>query len=275
MPDLATAARPLPTAANADFKVVPVDAKETSLELYFVNEFGKYCFSRPSVLLIEHKTGKIERSFRREIDKLGNIDVQTKIPAGRYDIEFPTKHGLAARNILFDQRKKNKITVRVKDTKLSFAYIDASSRPVSEYKAVVTRLNAPPGQDRVEQQKCTQSIAYDPGTYKIEINSLPRIIDTTDFDFNEDTVIQILQPGYGKFTSVELPKHFVRLYCEKGGNYYFFYTLDVNDPEAQHLRLLPGSYQVRYEKGRKGTTSPELVVPFVVASNIETGVSLE
>ena len=178
------------------------------------------------------------------------------------------------RNVYFGPKKKNMVTVRVKDTKLTFAYSDAPGRPVNEFKAVVTRLNAPPGQDRVQAQRCNEMMEYEPGTYKIELNTLPKDTRTIDVDFNEDTVITILQPGYGKFTSVPLDKHFVRLYFEKGGQYYFFYTLDVNDPESQHLHLQPGAYQVHYEKGRKGTVSPELVVPFVIKANEDTAVDL-
>jgi len=271
----ATAVKALPDAGLADYKITSIDARETSLELYFVNENGRYCLSEPLVRLVDHKTGKVERSFHREIDRLANIEVQTKIQPGYYDLVFPNKKNLVMNNVLFEPKKKNKIVVRVKDTRLTFAYIGAPGRPVKEFNAVVTRLNAPPGMDRVQLHKCVEDIAYDPGTYKIEINTLPRIIDTADFDFNNDTTISIIPPGQGKFTVTNLPKHFVKLYCEKAGKYYPFYTLDVNEPESQHLLLQPGNYQVRYEQGRKGTVSPELTLPFTITSDTETEIKLE
>jgi hypothetical protein len=259
---------------NPDFKLAVVDARVTSLELYFVNAKGKLYMSRPTVVLVDHATGKVERTFKRIVDALGNIDVQTMIQPGYYDIMFPTKKGLVMHNVYFGPRKKNKVTVKVKDTKLTFAYSDAPTRPVAEFKAVVTRLNAPPGQDRVQSQKCNEMIEYEPGAYQVEINTLPKDTRIIDVDFNEDTVLKILQPGYGVFSSVPLDKHFVKLFYEKQGKYYFFYTLDVNDPESQHLHLQPGAYQVHYEKGRKGTTAPDLVVSFTIIANIDTKVDM-
>ena len=74
---------------NPDFKLSTVNAKETSLELYFMNGKGRLYMSKPTVVLVNHATGQVERSFRRVVDVLGNIDVQTKIPTGYYDITLP------------------------------------------------------------------------------------------------------------------------------------------------------------------------------------------
>lgn len=258
---------------STDFKMEVLDAKETGLEIYFTNGKGSYYQSQPVVLLIEAGTTNVLKQFKRTVDRLGNIDIQNGVMTGTYDIAFASKKGLWVHNVVIKDKKLNRLVVNVKNNKLKFVYEDAPSRPVSEFKAVVKQLNKSP--IKISDQRCADLIEYEPGEYQIDINCFPRKSIKMDLDFEEETIINLKQPGFGRFNGSGLPKHFVELYQKVDGVDVKYYTLDVNDPESKHLRIQPGNYEVHYTKDNERVLKPNMLVkPFTINPDSETIVDL-
>jgi hypothetical protein len=272
--------RPLPTATKQiNYKVETEDNTETTVEIYFTNGHGKFYTTMPQVLLTDPATGGIVKKFYRTVDADGNPDPQPDIPPGNYDLAFTAKHNLVIHNIAVQKNKKNKVTVTVNMTSLSFAYIDAvntdnlSDRPVTEFTAVVTERDK--AQGRVQVQKCTDAIQYEPGNYHIEINTFPKEIRNVDLDFDDVSVIRIAQPGFAKFTASDPKTRYITLYQRLGDKFLSFHTLDLSDPASRHLSMQPGEYQAHYQKGPGQSAASEQVVPFLVKATAETEVMIK
>ncbi len=256
-------------------KVEMPETGTTSFEVYFVNAKGKYYLSQPRVQLLKAGTKTVVKEFVRKIDGLGNLETHKNVNVGVYDLAFPTKKGLALNNVRLENKPLNKLVVPVKDTRITFVYSDNPSRPVTEFKALIKQLNMPPGQGRTETQSCAEGMDYEPGVYDVDINTFPKEKLRLEIDFNEDTVISLLQPGWAKFKADDLKMHFVTLYRNIGDRYVFFYTLDINDSESAHLRMQPGKYQVHYQLGSGKPLGEELSTPFEIVGTKETEVELK
>jgi hypothetical protein len=137
--------------------------------------------------------------------------------------------------------------------------------------AVVVERNK--AQGRVENQKCTEAIEYEPGNYHVRINTFPEEVRNVDLDFDE-AVITIQQPGFAKFTGDgKLQK--VTLWKRLGDKFVPFYELKLSDPQSQHLRIQPGEYQAHYQRGPSPLTSLDKAKMFVVKPTQETEVILD
>jgi hypothetical protein len=217
------------------------------------------------------------KSFYRTVDPNGNPDPQTDIPVATYDLTFASKRNFVLSGVKVEPHKKNIITVKLPKPTLSFVYAEpgdfsrVSKRPVVEFTAIVTERNKPQG--RVQQQKCTEALEYEPGNYHIEVNTFPQDIRNVDLDFAE-TQITIPQPGFAKFTASDDKQRAVVLYQRMGDRFLMFHTQNLADPRAKHLNLQPGDYQAHYSKGPGGSAS-EKVKPFTVRATQETEVTLD
>ena len=260
-----------PAGKKMEYKIEAEDAKETTLEIYFVNTKGQFVSTSPQVALIDPVSKKLIKQFYRTVDPNGNPDPQTNIPVGTYNLTFPAKKNLVIANMKVEANKRNKITVKVKNVSLSFAYFFDPGRPVKEFGARVIERDKPKG--RVQDQLCTATLEYEPGNYHIRISTFPEDVRNVDLDLDDETVIQILQPGFVKFTSDS--KQVVTLYKEDGNKFASFHQLDLNDPRSQHLQIQPGQYQVHYHKGPGGSSVSEKVLPFIIKSNETTEVILK
>ena len=247
------------------------DAKETTVEIYLTNGHGKLFTSTPQMLLMEPGTNNVVKTFYRTVDAGGNPDPIENIPVGTYNISLSAKRVLGLRNVKIVQNKKNKITVTIPPTSLSFQYAGAPDRPVVEFVARVIERNKTQG--RVQDQKCNARLEYDPGNYHIMINTFPQIDRNEEIDFFE-SVITIPQPGFVKFifdpklaTSV--------LYKQEGDRFAAFHTLNMKDVATQPLRMQPGEYQVHYRKGPGGPSVSEKVKIFFVKAKETTTVELD
>lgn len=259
---------------HLDYKVEVVDAQETSVEIYFTNGKGKFYSSTPQVQLLDPGTNQAVKKFYRTVDENGNPDPQLHILPGRYDIAFTETKGTIDKNVEILAGKKNKIYITMKTTSLSFAYRDDPKRPVTEFSAVVTERNKTQG-GRVQNQKCTELLEYEPGNYHIVINTFPEDVRNVDLDFNE-TEIEIAQPGFAKFTVPEGSKAAnMTLWRRLGDKFERFYTMDIRDPRSQHMQIQPGEYQVHYQGGPGPKSASEKVIPFLVRTTQETVVILK
>ncbi|MES2701716.1 MAG: hypothetical protein V4649_03705 [Bacteroidota bacterium] len=282
----------IPKAATTAVKAVPVDpnapkqmeyiaaveeAKETTLQVYFTDGHGKFYTSTPQILLLDRTTHKTAKQFYRTVDPNGNPDAQPDIKPGSYDLTFAAKRGFVLSNIKIEPNKRNTITVKLPKPTLSFAYGEpgdmsrSSTRPVSEFEATVIERNKDRG--RVQRQKGTEAIEYEPGNYHIEITTFPQDIRNVDLDFGE-TIITIPQPGFVKFSPADDKVASVTIYQRMGDRFLKFHTIPTSDVRSKHLNLQPGEYQAHYNKGPGGALA-EKVKPFFVRSVQEVEVILD
>lgn len=263
--------KPVKEPKKSEFKTETEDAPETTVEIYFTNGKGKFYNSTPQVQLLDPGTNQLVKKFYRTLDENGNPDPQQHILPGRYDIAFTESKGVTTKNVEVVAGKRNKIYVTVNNTSLSFSFHGAPGRPVKEFTAIVTERNK--NQGRVQSQKCTELIEYEPGNYHVVINTFPEDVRNVDLDFNE-TEIEILQPGFAKFTN-PIAAHGATLWKRYGDKFMQFYSLDLNDPRNQHLQIQPGEYQIHYQKGPGQKAMSEKVMPFLIKATEETEVVLK
>ncbi len=259
-----------PTTENEEIRVDREEAKETTVQVYFTNGKGKFYETTPQVMLLDPKTKKMVKRFYRMVDGNGQPDPQKNIPPGKYTLTFADMPTLVYDNLLVEKDKNNKIYITVKPASLVFEYV-GSSRPVSEFAAEVIERNKANG--RVEIQKCTDRLEYEPGNYHVRINTFPQDVRNLDLDFGEK-VIRILQPGFASFVGDGTIKT-VKLYQQLGDKFRQFTSISIDDPKATHLRLQPGEYQAHYNKGPGGPAASEKVVVFRVKATEETKVILK
>ena len=160
-------------------------------------------------------------------------------------------------------------TITVAPATLSFVYRDAPRRPVTEFTAIVTERNS--SYQHNPEQKCSESLNYEPGNYHIEINTFPKDVRNVDINGDQETVITIQQPGFVKLMSDDDLTHDVTLFQKVGANFFAFYTISLNDPRSQNLRIQPGKYEAHY---RKGAGQTEQVKRFVIKPTKTTEVIL-
>ncbi len=241
------------------------DAKETTVEVYLTDGKGKFFSSTPQMLLLDPATKNIVKTFYRTVDASGNPDPITTLPNGTFNIALSARRSLEVSNVKIEPNKKNKIMVIVHPASLSFEYEKAPNRPVTEFMARVIERNK--SQGRVQDQKCTERLMYEPGNYHIMINTFPQTDRNVDLDFNE-TVISIPQPGFVTFVTDGNIKT-ADLYKQEGDKMLKYVTLNLSDPINKHRSILPGIYEVHFRKGPAGPLQKETVITFIIKTTVE------
>ena len=259
-----------PTPKTGEYKVEHEDAPETTLEVYLTNGKGKFFTTTPRIVLTDPANGKEIRRFFRTVDPSGNPDPVTNLPAGKYDLEIVGRDDLLA-HVDLQPNKKNKVIIKVNDYSLYFYYYGAPDRPVSEFSAEVIQRNTANG--RVQVQKCTEKLEYEPGNYHITINTFPQDVRNVTLETIGAGGIGIPQPGFVKFVA-ETKTTSVGLYKQVGDKFLQFYTLNLSDPSSSHLQIQPGKYQAHYNNGETKFSISEKVISFDVKSLVETTVTL-
>lgn len=264
-----------PDPGKREVRVETSNDRETSLEIYFTNGAGTFYTSTPQVMLIDPKTKQVVKKFFRTVDPSGNPDPQTGIPPGTYDLTLVEKRDFIVGGITVEQDKKKKYYVKVSTASLSFVYVDGSGRavprPVTEFSAEVIERNKAHG--RVQIQKGTEKLQYEPGNYHITINTFPLDIRNVDLLFDAEIVIAIPQPGFAKFVS-DGKIATVNLWNRNGERFVRLTTLSLSDPRSQHLQLQPGEYQVHYQSGPGGSSVAKVKL-FKIKATEELTVELD
>jgi len=257
-----------PEMKEAKFTVQREDAKETTLEIYFTDGKGKFYETTPQVFLLDPATGQQLHKFYRTVNPTGNPDPQY-LPVGTYNLTIKGKSNLLVRNIEIKPNTKNKYLVQVGKASIIFSYEGNPDRPVSEYSAIVNRRFAP---GPTIKQGCTQEFEYDPGTYYIEVNTLPPHKRNFDLEFGSQYDIRIPEDGFLNVTNTNNVGK-VDLYYMLGDTYVKFHQIEVKGSAGgQKLTLQPNTYEAHFTKFNG---APETKVKFRILSNKTTDVLLE
>ncbi len=258
-------APPVQSTIESEFSVAVENSTETQVQVFFVGRNGKqYPAATPELVFKSQPDNKIATSFRRQV--MGNQPVPQKIAPGKYNVVVAGYNDLYVNNVTIEANKLNKVTIKVSDGTLSFAYVGNNKRPV-EYNAIVNRRFAA---GATVLQKCVDKLPYDPGTYYVEINTLPASKFSIDMSFGALYELQIPEPGTLQITNSS-PIGMVKLQYEHGDMYEVFYNMNLTgNVSAQILTLQPGPYKVIYPVDPKMPQMGTKVADFKIQSNKTT-----
>lgn len=260
-----------PDNSNIDFNIVLENSEETKVQVFFEGRNGKkYPNASPEILFKDITNTNTITSFRRQVS--GGEPVPQKITAGKYNVIVTGQSQLFVNNVTITPNKLNKVTIKVTDGTLIFSYVGNRDRPVSEYNAIVNRRFA---EGATVLQKCTDKLFYDPGTYYVEVNTLPASKFSIDMSFGFMYELQIQEPGTMQITNTQ-PMGNVQLQYEHGDKFEVFYNMNLNgSPEAQKLQLQPGRYKVIFPVDPKLPQMGTKIFDFRIKSNQSTLVDLK
>jgi len=225
---------------SIEYTTEVVADKETKVQVYFKGTNGKtYPTAKPMILMQDAKTNQTVTSFRRDMN--GADPVPQSVPQGTYNLVIKGFDDLYANNIEIKPNTVTKVIVKVSDGTLQFRYQGNIKRPMTEYTAVVNRRFA---SGATIKQKCSESLMYEPGTYYVEINSLPTYKASIDISFDASFEIQLPEPGtLAIMNSNALGK--IQLQTTLGDQFVTFYTMNITgNLNEQRLQLL-SNYPLR------------------------------
>lgn len=245
------------------------EAEKTTLEIYFTDGKGKFYATNPMIKLFDNATGQELQTFYRTVDAAGNPDPRDMKP-GVYDLTIPGKANLLLRYVYVEANMRNKLILQVGKASLRFSYQGNPDRPVSEYTAIVNRRFEPGPTIR---QECTQELYYEPGTYYIEVNTLPAFKRNLDVDM--ESIYHVLIPEDGKL-SFQSPGYLgpVEFYMPMGDQFLRFHSMNVTREGNYDLILQPGTYEIRYKLDPQMPYAETKAIRFYIHSNKTTSIDL-
>ncbi len=261
----------IPVGTEIEFTTETENNDETEVQIYFKGPNRKaYLKAKPEIEIWDPVTKKLVLSFKREMS--GIEPVPQKIPPGKYNITVKGQNDLTSSNVLIVANKTNKVFIKVTDGTLSFAYMGNLNRPMTEYTAIVNRRFAA---GATVLQKCSDRLFYEPGTYYIEVNTLPASKHSLDLSFGAVHEIQIPEPGTLQITNTSAYGK-IQLQCVAGDQFLTFLTLNITGNTVdQRLDLLPGVYKAIIPANPGIPQAGTKVIDFRIFSNKETPVELE
>lgn len=217
-------------------------SQETMVQVFFKGTNGKtYPTAKPTIVMLDSRSGLPVKTFKREMN--GNEPTPQKVPAGNYNLVIKGFDDLFANNIEIKPNTTKKVIVEVNDGTLKFTYQGNIKRPVKEYTAIVNRRFAA---GATVKQPCTEVRTYEPGTYYIEVNTLPPYKGSIDLTFDATYEIQLNEPGTLKIMN-EKPMGKLQIQTMLGDQFVTFYTMDIiGDPNKQTVALMPFSFKLVY-----------------------------
>jgi len=227
---------------SVEFTTEVVSSTDTRVQVFFKGTNGKtYPNAKPMIEMQDVRTQQTVRSFKREMK--GADPVPQEVPAGKYNLIIKGFDDLYANNIEIAPNTTTKVIIKVSDGTLKFTYQGNIKRPVTEYRAIVNRRFH---DGATVIQRCDETKLYEPGTYYVEINTLPVYKASIDLTFDATYEIQISEPGtLAVMNSNNLGK--VQIQSMLGDQFVTIYTMNVNgNPENQRVQLLPYSYKLIY-----------------------------
>lgn len=260
-----------PPPTVAEYTTTTEPAKESSIEVYFTDGKGTFYQTSPELHANDPKTGATIKKFYRTVDPSGAPDAQLLQP-GTYNILVAGRSNLVAKNITVAPNEKKKVYIKVTRSTIRFRYEPNSKRPVNEFEALLSKLFQPGPAIR---QRCTAELEYEPGNYRIEINTQPVTRYSLEIEFNTSYDVTIPEPGFVQFTNRNAVGK-VSLFRPINDAFARFLGTTVNgNPDEQKIQLQPGSYEAHWVKNPNMPYASESIVRFLVRSNEVTSVELQ
>jgi hypothetical protein len=254
-----------PIDSKLEYTVETENSDKTMVQVFFKGPDRKaYLKAKPDIEILDPITHKLISTFKRDMN--GIDPVPQPISSGRFDIVVKGYNDLITKNVEIQPNKINKVFIKVTDGTLSFAYIGNRNRPV-EFTAIVNRRFAA---GATILQKCSERLNYDPGTYYVEIQTMPASKFSIDLTFGAVYEIQIPEPGTLQITNTTAYGK-VQLQSALGDQFLTFKTLNITgNISDQRLILQPGPYKAIIPVDPNNPLAGTKIVEFRVGSNKET-----
>ncbi|HPI54292.1 MAG TPA: hypothetical protein PLU10_06330, partial [Chitinophagaceae bacterium] len=263
-------AAPVIDNGELEFTVETENSSKTEVQVFFKGVNGKsYPAAKPRIDVMNPQTNTKVQSFQRTTT--GNTPDPQSIDPGTYNFIVTGYSDLIAKNITMVEGKLNKVTIKVTEGSLQFRYIGNRNRPI-EFNAVVNRRFAA---GATILQKCSEKLYYEPGTYYVEINTIPPTKFSVDLTFGAIYELQIAEPGQLQITnSNNLGK--VQLMCELGDQFVVFNNISVNgELNKQYFVMQPGRYKAIIPVNPKMPQMGTKTIDFRITSNKLLDLQLE
>ncbi|MBP6625084.1 MAG: VWA domain-containing protein [Chitinophagaceae bacterium] len=245
-----------------EFNIETENSDRTGVQVFFKGLNGKtYPNAKPTIDVLDPTTNAKLKSFQRTSE--GGAPVIQYIDPGTYNFIVTGYSDLIAKNVVLVPNKLNKVYIKVTEGSLQFRYIGNRTRPI-EFNAIVNRRFAA---GATILQKCTDKLYYEPGTYYVEINTLPATKFSVDLTFGAIYELQIAEPGQVQITNYNaLGK--IQLMCELGDQFVVFHMVNVTGHlNQQLLTLQPGRYKAIIPIDPKMPQAGSKTIDFRVSSN--------
>jgi hypothetical protein len=247
-------------------------ADSTLVTLLLIDSTGLVLKTNYKVKWVDTTSGDTRYELPYNLDS-GGQPTTIKINPGSYDIILGNRGLPFLSRVPIVANRRNIIKARVPRGGLRFRYEGKPKQKVTEYVAKVSLSNMLASEKMV--QPCSKEGAYQPGTYDVEINTLPVTRFTVDIDWRSMTEIQLTESGGLQIANRD-SLGTVMLYRYVGRKAERFYELNVpGDTTRQKRRLKPGAYEAQWT-GKPGTNGgAEHSLRFEVRSNETTRLVLE
>lgn len=255
---------------DVEFKVKTETALETQVQVFFEGPNGKtYPKYKPMIQVIDRGTKTPVDTFKR--DMKGESPLPQPAREGNYDFVVLGSNNIYANNVRLEANQLNKVYIKVHEGSLYFTFMGDRAKVVP-YKAVVNRRFA---EGATIYQNCSDVFYYEPGTYYVEITTLPVTKHVVYMDFEAQYEIQVAQPGSMQITATEA-RGKVMLQQPLGDDFATFLTTNITgNTEEQRFEMQPGSYRIIYPVDPKFPDRGTKTKIFRVDSNRETLLDLD
>ncbi len=248
---------------------------ETLVQVYFVNKYQKkkmYRNATPTIVMQDATSKKEVKRFIRSVTR-GEPDMKL-IDPGSYSFTVKGDNSLTTAGVRIDKNSINKIFIEVTDGTLQFVYANNPGRPVKEFQAIVNPRFE--NKDKTVVQECKELLYYSPGTYYIQINTLPPLkFAMYDISFAATHIVQLPEPGFVQINNSNRlgTIHFTRELNDADSRFHVM-TINGNVIDQKEM-MRPGTYKVHFDKVPGTPQAGRKQLKFKVVSNKTTQLILQ
>jgi hypothetical protein len=265
-----TVIQPKPNSGEMKYKIETKESDNTTIQVFLVGPDGKfYQKAKPLIEIVDSKTKQPITSFNRQVIN-GEPEI-LPFTAGTYDVYIREYNVARVYNFPVKEKMLNKIILELEEGTLHFVYGTNLKRPV-EYVANVKR-RFPAG--AMIQQNCDEILKYDPGTYYVEINTLPTFKRSFEIEFFKEYLLYIDEPGTIQIDNTNRVGK-IELQCVLGDQFVTFLVLDIKgDLAAQKFAMQPGVYKAIFPIEPAMPSMGKKIIDFKIKSNQTTILDLK
>lgn len=222
--------------------------QDTKVRFSFtVNGKDTCIFTKVKIKALDPNSKEVKYIF--ELNGSCHPDSSTfTIKKGIYNFEADLSH-ISQKKITIKKNIINDVIFKLDDPFLQFAYMGNHEVPVSNMAIVNRRLSA----HKTTLHQCNEKKQYPPGTYYVELNTLPVSKFSVDLNLGAVYEIQIPQPGvlkinYKKLRGEAKLQGIAKKLNSSEANFESFKSIVFKENEnEQTYNLQPGPYKIVVE----------------------------
>ena len=212
----------------------------TSCQVNLLNVNQKPIETNVNMTFYDQHSGEIKYNLVHTLNQKGNPDTISIDPLTTYKIVVHTKPEMVKENVKFKPGEHTTISIDAPQGSLLVKSYGNQGN-IYNYQCVVTSLV---DGKTLNVQPFERTDKYIVGEYKVELLTIPRIVDTVQIAQSETKKIELPQPGRVSFNSSS-NTGFASIYQMKEGKLVLIYEMNTENVN-ETLNMLPGNYTVIY-----------------------------